>query len=388
MATSRSSHGSFDRIVLAHGGGGELMTRLIREHLLPALTNARLAPLSDSAVLPWLAGDLVFTTDSYVVTPLEFPGGDIGRLAVCGTVNDLAVMGAEPVALSLGLILEEGLPLALLDRIVASIAAAAREAGVDVVTGDTKVIERRRSPDRAAPAAPAAPGLGQDPERERRGATPAPDSQISPTAPTSAADAPGLFINTAGVGRLRQDVNLDLRRVTPDDAVLINGTLADHGLTIMSVRNGIEFESELRTDAAPLNGLIAALLDTGADVKFLRDPTRGGLAGVLADICETTGLSVEVEEARLPISPTARHAAEMLGLDPITVANEGKVVCVVAPRDADRALTALRAHPLGRHAARIGRVSATQPPLVELLTRAGGRRIVQRPYGEELPRIC
>jgi len=342
-----------ERIVLAHGGGGELMSRLIRQHLLPRLSNPYLAPLTDGAVLGWPEGELVFTTDSYVVSPLEFPGGDIGRLAVAGTVNDLAVMGAEPVALSLGLILEEGLPLAVLERIVASISATAAEAGVNIVTGDTKVIESRQP----------APGSGNQ-----------------------ARD--GLFINTAGVGRRRAGLKLDLSRVRPGDLILINGTIADHGLTIMSVRSGIEFESELRTDAAPLNGLIAALLDSGADVRFMRDATRGGLAAVLADISEGAGVSIEIVEEHLPVSRTARHAAEMLGLDPITVANEGKVVAVVAPADGERALAALQSHPLGRQAACIGRVAGSQPPLVELVTRIGGRRVVQRPYGEELPRIC
>jgi hydrogenase expression/formation protein HypE len=342
----------FEHVMLAHGGGGELMARLIREHLLPPLENERLAALTDGAVLPWAAGDLVFTTDSYVVTPLEFPGGDIGRLAVAGTVNDLAVMGAEPVALSLGLILEEGLPLKVLDRIMATIAATAQEAGVTIVTGDTKVIERRKTPAAA----------------ERH--------------------SDGLFINTAGVGRRRPGTNLDVMRLAPGDLVLINGTLADHGLAIMSVRNGIEFESVLRTDAAPLNGLIGQLLDCGADVKFLRDPTRGGLAGVLADITESTSLSIDITEDQVPVSRTARHAAEMLGLDPLTVANEGKVVAVVASQDGERALHALRNHPLGKSAAVIGQITGAAPPLVELLTRAGGRRIVQRPYGEELPRIC
>ena len=329
------------------------MSRLIREHLLPPLSNECLDPLTDGAVIPWQADDLVLTTDSYVVTPLEFPGGNIGRLAVVGTINDLAVMGAVPVALSLGLILEEGLALDLLDRVIASIAATAREAGVSVVTGDTKVIERRQT-----------------------------------TIEKSRPATDGIFINTAGVGQRRPDIALDVQRLVPGDVILINGTLADHGLTIMSVRNGIEFESDLRTDAAPLNGLITDLLDSGADVKFMRDATRGGLAGVLADISEATGFSVEIDEARLPITPTARHAAEMLGLDPITVANEGKVICVVTQEHADKALAALRRHPLGRQAASIGRVTQTAPPLVELLTRAGGRRIAQRPYGEELPRIC
>lgn len=342
-----------DQIVLAHGGGGELMAGLIRDRFLPALHNEHLAPLTDGAVLPRPDSDLVFTTDSYVVTPLEFPGGDIGRLAVAGTINDLAVMGATPLALSLGLILEEGLPLAVLDRILDSIAVAAREAGVPIVTGDTKVIERRRAP-----------------------------------ADTPNRPADGMFINTAGVGRLRAGVRLDVARVRPGDVLLINGTLADHGLAVMSVRHGLEFESALRSDAAPLNGLIDALLDSGADVKFMRDATRGGVAGVLADISAGAGVSLEVREEALPITLTARHAAEMLGLDPLTVANEGKVVCVVAAPSAPQAIAALRAHPLGRAAACIGTVTAAQPSLVELLTRAGGRRIVQRPYGEELSRIC
>jgi len=341
---SGAASGAAGRIVLAHGGGGELTGRLIAEHFLPRLKNPALSRLSDSAVVPWNACEVVFTTDSYVVTPLEFPGGDIGRLAVAGTVNDLAVMGAEPIALSLGMIIEEGLPMDVLDRVIASIAATAKEAGVEVVTGDTKVIERR------------------------------------------AGD--GLFINTAGIGRLRPGARLDLDRIAVGDAVLVSGNLAEHGLTILSVRSGIEFDSDLRSDATPLNGLIVSMLDCGADVKFLRDATRGGLAGVLADVSERTGLSVEIEEDRLPISATARNAAEMLGLDPLSVANEGKLVCVVAGADADRILGAMRGHPFGRNAACIGRLIEAQPPLVELITSVGGRRIVQRPYGEDLPRIC
>jgi hydrogenase expression/formation protein HypE len=340
-----------EHVVLAHGGGGELMSRLIREHLVPPLTNDRLAPLSDSAVLPWPTGNLVFTTDSYVVTPLEFPGGDIGRLAVAGTVNDLAVMGAEPVALSLGLILEEGLPLDLLDRIIASVADTAKEAGVEIVTGDTKVIERR---------------------------TPA----------SKTPNSEGLFVNTAGVGRVRPGLELDLGGVQPSDVIIVNGTIADHGLAVMSRRSGIEFETALRSDAAPLNHLLARVFETGAQVRFVRDATRGGIAGVLADISATTDLSIEIDEQRIPVSPAARHAAEMLGLDPLTVANEGKVVCVVADTDADTVLHAMRQDRLGKEAACIGRVIGNRPPLVELLTTAGGRRIVQRPYGEELPRIC
>jgi len=334
------------RIKLAHGGGGELTAQLIKDHLLPRLGNARLSPLTDGAIVPWQSGDLVFTTDSYVVTPLEFPGGDIGRLAVAGTINDLAVMGAKPIALSLALIIEEGLPLDVLDRVLESIAAAVHEARVEIVTGDTKVIERR----------------GDAP--------------------------PGMFINSAGIGRMRANANLDVMRTQVGDAVLVSGTLADHGLTIMARRGGIEFESSLCSDAAPLGDLIDRLLSSGADVKFLRDATRGGLAGVLTDIVQRTTLSIEINENVLPITPTARHAAEMLGLDPLNVANEGKVVCVVAGTDAKSALAVLREDPFGRNAALIGHVTSSTPPLVELLTRSGGRRIVQRPYGEDLPRIC
>ncbi len=340
MTTNRST----ERVMLAHGGGGELTGRLIEEHFLPKLSNPALSTLTDGAIVPINGTPVVFTTDSFVVTPLEFPGGDIGRLAVCGTVNDLAVMGAIPTALSLGIILEEGLPMDLLDRVIASIARSAQEADVPVVTGDTKVIERR--------------GEG------------------------------GMYINTAGVGGLHPGAHLDLARIVPGDVVLVSGTLADHGLTIMSVRAGIAFDSDLRSDAAPLNELVARLLECGADIKFLRDPTRGGLAGVLADISARANVSIEINEASVPITSTARHAAEMLGLDPLSVANEGKLVCVVAHDDASKALKILHAHRHGKQAAIIGRVTDASPPLVELRTRIGGRRIVQRPYGEELPRIC
>lgn len=345
MSTTHTSTRISNRVVLAHGGGGELTSRLIEEHFLPMIGNPALSPLADSAIVK--LGDqqeVVFTTDSYVVTPLEFPGGNIGRLAVCGTVNDLAVMGAVPIALSLGVIMEEGLSLDVLDRVIASIAEAAREAHVVVVTGDTKVIERR-------------------------GDT-------------------GLFLNTAGIGRLRPDARLDLSRITTGDVILVNGRIADHGMTIMSVRAGIAFDSDLRSDAAPLADLIGKMLASGADIKFLRDPTRGGLAGVLADISSHANLSIDINEAAIPISPTTRHAAEMLGLDPLTVANEGKLVCVVAQQDATKLVNIMRAHPLGAEAAVIGRMTDAEPPLVELRTRAGGRRIVQKPYGEELPRIC
>jgi hydrogenase expression/formation protein HypE len=348
-------HGD-ERVVVAHGGGGEVMHRLIRDRLLPTLDNQILAQLADSAILPEQKGRLAFTTDSYVVSPLEFPGGDIGRLAVAGTVNDLAVIGARPLAISLALILEEGLPLDLLDRITRSVAQTAHEAGVQVVTGDTKVIERR-----------------------------------GPLETLGSPDGPlrdGLFINTAGVGVVPDGLRLGVERIKPGDQVLLNGPIAEHGLAILSLRNGIEFDTPLRTDAAPLNGLISRMLESGADVKFMRDATRGGVAGVLADICESSNASVEVDEARVPLSATARHAAETLGLDPLEIANEGKVVIVVAPADAEALLAEIRRHPLGRRADVIGRVTDARPALVELRTRIGGNRIVQRPHGEQLPRIC
>ncbi|MBN1491594.1 MAG: hydrogenase expression/formation protein HypE [Phycisphaerae bacterium] len=334
-----------ERIMLAHGGGGELTDRLIQQHFVTALGNDTLNALGDGALLGRRSGTLVMTTDSFVVQPLEFPGGDIGRLAVCGTVNDLAMMGAQPIGLSLGMIIQEGLPLALLDRVVASIAATAKEAGTCIVTGDTKVIERR--------------GDGEE-----------------------------LLINTAGIGEQADGIRLDVKRIEPGDVILINGPIAEHGLAILSKREGLQFASALVSDVAPLNGLTAALLASGADIKFLRDPTRGGVAGVLADISRDAGVSVEIDEAAIPLSRTARHAAEMLGLDPLTIANEGKIVAVVRGADAETVLNACRNHPLGTAAAIVGRVTDAQPPLVELLTTAGGRRVVQKPYGEELPRIC
>jgi hydrogenase expression/formation protein HypE len=341
---SPSRQDSDDQVMLAHGGGGELTRRLIAEHILPKLGNALLAPLMDSAVLPTKEGRLAFTTDAFVVQPLVFPGGDIGRLAVCGTVNDLAVMGAVPQALSLAMVLEEGLAMAMLDRAVDSIAATAKEAGVVIATGDTKVVERRRGD--------------------------------------------GMIVTTAGIGVMREGIDFTPQRIAPGDAIILTGRIADHGLAVMSAREGLAFETELLSDVAPLGGLVDAMLKAGADVKFMRDPTRGGLAGVVADLAEETGLSIELNESAIPLSRVARHTAELLGLDPLTVANEGKVVAVVPAAEAGRVVAACRGHELGREAAVIGRFFEASPPLVELVTRSGGRRIVQRPYGEELPRIC
>jgi len=332
------------RIIRAHGGGGELMGRLIQKHILAALGNPVLNELTDGAVLDGKGSKIVFTTDSFVVQPLEFPGGDIGRLAVCGTVNDLAVMGGRPLGLSLGLIIEEGFELDRLDRVLESVASAAREASVEVVTGDTKVIEH---------------GNGG-----------------------------GLLINTAGVAALDDRVRVGFDRIKPGDVVLVNGTLGDHGMAIMSVRNGLEFDTDIVSDAAPLNGLIETLVEEGVDLHFARDATRGGVAGVLTDIVAKAGATVEIREDQLPVDPTVRAAAEMLGFDLLGVANEGKVVLVVSSEDADKCLAVMRRHRWGGRAARIGRVVESDLPLVELITETGGRRVVQRPYGEELPRIC
>lgn len=332
------------RVVRAHGGGGEMMGRLINEHIVAALGNRTLNELTDGAVLDADASRIVLTTDSFVVQPLEFPGGDIGRLAVCGTVNDLAVMGGRPLGLSLGLIIEEGFELSRLDVILASVASTAREADVEVVTGDTKVIEHGRGD--------------------------------------------GLFINTAGVAALDDRVEVGFHRVRAGDAIVINGTIGDHGMAIMSKRSGLEFETTLVSDAAPLNGLIMELCRGGVDIHFMRDATRGGVAAVLADISERSGFGVEVSDVAVPRSPAANAAAEMLGFDLLNVANEGKAVFVIDGSDVERCLRIMRRHRHGAAAACIGRVVEHEAPLVELVTESGGRRVIQRPYGEELPRIC
>lgn len=335
---------SEERIVLAHGGGGELGAALLRNHVLPRLGNDVLNPLHDGAIFPTWSGRVVMTSDSFVVQPLFFPGGDIGRLAVCGTVNDLSVMGARPRGLSLAMVLEEGLPLSTFDAVLDSIAAASHEAGVPVVTGDTKVVERGRGD--------------------------------------------GMTLTTAGVGELDPGVDLRPDRASPGDVVIVTGAIAEHGLAVMSAREDLHFRTELTSDVAPLNDLARTILASRTDVKFMRDPTRGGLAGVLCDLAEAAGLTVELDEEAIPITATVRHTAELLGLDPLTVANEGKIVLVVSEGDADAVLAACRSHPLGRKAATVARLVKAEPPLVELVTRVGGRRVVRRPYGEDLPRIC
>jgi hydrogenase expression/formation protein HypE len=321
-----------------------LTRRLIRDVLLPAFDNPHLRPLADAAVLTTPGPGLAVTTDGFVVSPLFFPGGDIGQLAVHGTVNDLTAAGADPLYLAVGLILEEGLPLDTLRRVVASLAEAARESGVAVVTGDTKVV------------------------------------------PRGAAD--GLFITATGIGRPRGGVRLGPGRVRPGDRILVTGTLADHGVAVLAAREGLDFAPPLASDTAPLHGLIAPLWDAGFDLRFLRDPTRGGVSAVLYELAEAAGVSCVADEAALPLAGPARGACELLGLDPLYVANEGKMLLVVAPGDEPGVLAALRRHPLGVNAAAIGAVTADRPPQVLVRTRLGVLRVLDEPGGAPLPRIC
>ncbi len=332
-------------ILLAHGSGGEMSHELVRDLFVSAFDNAKLSEQGDSAILDDLpAGRVALTTDSYVVKPLIFPGGNIGELAVCGTVNDLAVMGARPLYLTAGFILEEGLDYDLLHSIVASMAATARAAGVQIVTGDTKVVDR------------------------------------------GAAD--GMFINTAGVGVIPPGVDLGPHRIQPEDIVLINGTVGDHGMAVMMQREGLAFESALESDTAPLNGLIGDLLEAlPGKVHWMRDATRGGLATVLNEWSESAGVGIHLTEADIPVREEVRAACEFLGLDPLYVANEGKVVIAIAEDCADRALEVLRRHDLGHNAAMIGRVTDAHRRVV-LETPYGARRIVQMLTGAQLPRIC
>ena len=333
-------------IQLAHGGGGQLTAELIETVILPTRGGQEAGRLSDAAVLDGGDGRTAFTTDSYVVQPLEFPGGDIGKLAVCGTINDLAVSGARPMALSMGLILQEGLSLDLLKRVLASAGETARAAGVPIVTGDTKVVER------------------------------------------SALD--GIVINTAGIGRMMAKASLGFDRIAPGDAILLSGPLAEHGLAVMSCRQGLQFATELKSDCAALHELTMALIEELGDaVRLMRDPTRGGLAASVVEIGKACGCDVELDEAALPPSSLVRGAADMLGLDVLSVANEGKLVAFVAGEAAEEAAAILRRFELASQAAVIGCVGQrSDMPLVEMLTSAGGRRIIQMPYGEDLPRIC
>ncbi len=333
-----------DKVLLAHGGGGLLTKELIESVILPVLDNPLLHPLDDAAVLEAGSGSLAFTTDSYVVSPLFFPGGDIGRLCVCGTVNDLAVKGAEPLWMSLGLVLEEGLPIADLQSVIQSIGSAAREAGIQVVTGDTKVVEKGR--------------------------------------------CDGLYVNTAGIGRIVVQTSLGPHRIRSGDAIIVNGFLGDHGMAIMARRSGISFSPELVSDCAPLWDLVRTALSTGAEIHAMRDLTRGGLAGALCELADTSGLGMRIWETRLPVRGSVRGACELLGFEAMTVANEGKLVLFCPAGEAAGMLAALRAHPLGGPAAIIGEVTAEAAGQALLVTRIGGERIIDMPPGETLPRIC
>ena len=335
------------QIVLGHGSGGKLTSRLIESLIVPAFKNPLLDRLDDQAIFPVPGAGrsrLAFTTDSYVVTPIFFPGGDIGELAVNGTVNDLAMGGARPLFLSLAFILEEGLPIDELARIVESARRAAEAASVRIVTGDTKVVGR---------------GNGDK-----------------------------IFINTSGIGVVTPGIELSSANVRAGDAILVSGTIGDHGVAILSKREGLEFDGDLRSDTAPLHDLVASVLEGFPGVHAMRDPTRGGLAATLVEIATRRGLGVEVDENAIPIGDTVRGACEILGLDPLFVANEGKLVAFVPEHAADRVLAAMRAHPLGRQAARIGRVTAEHPKFVVLKTPIGGDRVLDLPFGEALPRIC
>lgn len=332
------------RVDMTHGGGGRAMAQLIEELFVEEFDNEWLRSLNDQACLAVPPGRLALATDAHVVSPLFFPGGDIGSLSVHGTINDVAMAGARPLYLSAAFVLEEGFPLSDLRRIVRSMALAARGAGVPVVTGDTKVVEA---------------GKGD-----------------------------GVFITTTGVGVIPEGVETAGDRARPGDRILVSGALGEHGVAVMACRQGLEFASSVRSDTAPLHDLVAAIVKTAPGVRVLRDPTRGGLATTLNEIARASGVGMIIDEARVPVGPEVAAACEFLGLDALYVANEGKLACICAPEDADRVLAAMRAHPLGSRAAVIGEVIADPHRFVQMKTALGGRRIVDWLTGEQLPRIC
>ena len=334
----------YAQILLAHGGGGRLMHQLIEEIIVPAFRNPLLDVRHDSAVFEMGGARLAFTTDSYVVRPLFFPGGDIGTLAVNGTVNDLAMAGARPLYLSASFVLEEGLPVDTLRRILESMRRTADAAGVQIVTGDTKVVDR---------------GKGD-----------------------------GIFITSAGVGTIEHSLCIAPSSVRPDDAVLLSGDVGRHGMAIMAMREGLEFETTIESDCAPLAGLVADLLSAGIEIHCLRDLTRGGLASALIEIAEAARIGIHIREAAIPVDEEVRGACEILGFDPLYVANEGRCVCFVPAAEAEAALRILRSHPLGKDAAIIGSAKSADRGGVTLESRIGVTRIVDMLSGEQLPRIC
>jgi hydrogenase expression/formation protein HypE len=331
-----------DKVLLAHGSGGKLMHDLI-ESFLPELANPILDRLEDSAVLE-VSGRLAFTTDSYTVNPIFFPGGDIGRLAVCGTVNDLAMSGARPLYLSLAFIIEEGLAITELKRIILSIKKALNEAGVKIVTGDTKVVDQ--------------------------------------------GSADQIFINTAGVGTVPEGVDISAANARPGDKIIVSGNIGDHGIAVLSRREGLKFDTPVPSDCAPLNGLVAGMLGASKKIHCMRDPTRGGLATTLNDFAGQSKTGIRIEEDKIPVDKAVMAACELLGLDPLYIANEGKLVAAVAPGDAASVLAAMKSHKYGRKAAIIGEVVKEHPGQVVMKTVLGASRIIDMPVGELLPRIC
>lgn len=340
---------NYPTIVMGHGSGGKMMSDLIRHMFLPLLENEALNQLGDAAVLDLEPGNpqasrLAFSTDSFVVHPLIFPGGNIGDLAVYGTVNDLAMTGAHPLFLSAGFILEEGLPMELLGQITSAFAAAAETAGVQVVTGDTKVVDK---------------GHGD-----------------------------GMYINTTGIGLIPPGVAIAPGNAQPGDVVIVSGTVGDHGMAIMSVREGLEFETQITSDTAPLHELVETMLAASQEIHCLRDATRGGLAAALNELAKSSHLGIEFEEDKVPLKPGVKAASEMLGMDPFYVANEGKLVAMIKDEAADEVLAAMQSHPLGQEAVIIGKVVTEHPGMVISRTGIGGSRVVDLPAGELLPRIC
>jgi len=338
---------NYPTIVMGHGAGGKMMNDLIQHLFASEFHNDLLAQLGDSTAIEFSAESgqrLAFSTDSFVVSPLFFPGGDIGELAVNGTVNDLAMSGAKPLFLSAGFILEEGLKMETLGRISASMANACQQARVQIATGDTKVVEK---------------GHGD-----------------------------GVYINTTGIGLIPAGVDIGPTNAKPGDAILLSGTLGDHGIAIMSVREGLQFESQIKSDTAPLNGLVEEMLNTSKDIHCLRDATRGGLSAVLNELAVASKVGVEFEEAKVPVNPAVSAACEMLGLDPFYIANEGKLVAFAPEAQAEEILTVMQKHNYGKDAAIIGHVTEEHPGMVVAKTIIGSSRVVDLPAGELLPRIC
>lgn len=335
---------SYPNVILGHGGGGKLSAELVEHLFVPAFRNDKLEALGDAAVFSLNGSRLAMSTDSFVVRPLFFPGGNIGHLAVNGTVNDISMSGARPLYLSAGFIIEEGLPMPTLARIVDSMAAAAAKAGVTLITGDTKVVDK---------------GHGD-----------------------------GVYINTSGIGLIPDGLEIGPDRARPGDVVILSGTIGDHGMAIMSVREGLAFESPIVSDTAALNGLIAAMIQAAPQIHVLRDPTRGGVASSLNEIARSSGVGITLDEKKIPVNQSVHSACELLGMDPIYVANEGKLLAIVPAAQAEAVVAVMREHELGRGTAVIGQVVAEHPGMLVARTGIGGTRVIPMQIGEQLPRIC